>query len=58
MASTSGALPTRNRPGEVSRGDGSPGSGSADSPSRRYCGVDRIFLVHHHDFLLTFRCQM
>jgi hypothetical protein len=40
MASTSGALPARNQPVKVSRGDGSPGSGSANSPSRQYRGVE------------------
>jgi len=34
MASTSGAWSARNQPMKVSRGDGSPGGGSADSPSR------------------------
>jgi hypothetical protein len=58
MASTSGAWSARNQPMKVSRGDGSPGSGSADSPSRRYCGVGRIFLGQHYDFLLRPRCQM
>jgi hypothetical protein len=47
-ASTSGALSARNRPVKVSS-DGSPGSGSAGSPPRRYGGVDRIFPVHRHD---------
>ena len=40
MASTSGALPARNRPVKVSRSDGSPGSGSAGSPSRQYRGAE------------------
>ena len=48
--STSGALPARNRPVKVSRGDGSPGRGPAGSASRRYRGVDRIFLVRHPVF--------
>jgi len=43
------ALPARNRPVKVSRGEGSPGSGPADSPSGRYRGVDRIFPAQHHD---------
>jgi len=46
-----GRLPVRNRPVKVSRGDGSPGSGSAGSPSGRYRGVDGVFPVHHHDLL-------
>ena len=50
VTSTSGALPARNRPVKVSRGDGSPGRGPAGSPSRRYRGVDRIFLVQHAVF--------
>jgi len=50
VTSTSGALPARNRPVKVSRGDGSPGRGPAGSPSRRYRGVDRIFLVQHPVF--------
>ena len=48
--STSGALPARNRPVKLSRGDGSPGRGPAGSPSRRYRGVDRIFLVQQPVF--------
>jgi len=48
--STSGALPARNRPVKLSRGDGSPGRGPAGSPSRRYRGVDRIFLVQQRVF--------
>jgi len=47
---TTGALPARNRPVKASRGDGSPGRGPAGSASRRYRGVDRIFLVQHPDF--------
>ena len=50
VTSTSGALPARNRPVKVSRGDGSPGRGPAGGPSRRYRGVDRIFLVQHPVF--------
>jgi hypothetical protein len=48
--STSGALPARNRPVKVSRGDGSPGRGPAGIPSGRYRGVDRIFLVQQPVF--------
>jgi hypothetical protein len=47
---TSGALPARNRPVKVSRGDGSPGRSPVGSASRRYGGVDRIFLVQHPVF--------
>ena len=44
------ALPARNRPVKVSRGDGSPGRGPVGSASRQYGGVDRIFLVQHPVF--------
>jgi hypothetical protein len=50
VTSTSGAVPARNRPVKVSRGDGSPGRGPAGSPSRRYRGANRIFLVQHPAF--------
>jgi hypothetical protein len=50
VTSTSGALPARNRPVKVSCGDGSPGRGPAGSPSRRYRGANRIFLVQHPVF--------
>jgi hypothetical protein len=51
-------LPCRRETGPVTviRGDGSPGSGSADSPSGRYRGVDWIFPVSIMTFLLRFRC--
>ena len=45
-----GCLAGANRPVKVSCGDGSPGRGPAGSPSRRYRGVNRIFLVQHPVF--------